>query len=456
MRDIVLVMLSSLSMSSRKSCVAVVGGGITGACAASELTKHFEKVMLFDQGRRGPGGRASHRSVSRESGQVLPDDDIAAHTTETFQFDHGCQFFRADSEEMSTGILEEWISKGWVAPWEGRLGCIGLPDDAPSLDFFGIPGREEKVYIGIGGMHMLPRKILESCKAQVHRGTRITSVRRQGDQWELRGTNGEAAYHDTKESIARQESDNVMGYADAVIFTDISSASDAWHRASAGIPDSLREQIPDKARIPLFACMVALSQPISGWVPFDGFTVAQGSNLWFAARSQSKPGFPRGGAECWTLVSTPAFAVQEISETTMRDPVSGEFRPQENEYLNSLPGPALFKAFLDAIKPHLPSDTALPDAIYLQAQRWGSGLPVPDELVATTKEIVGTRYCATLKSSLVFDRTNEAPLQDFVADDQLQLYYAGDFCSSMNPGFEAAALSGIHVAQYIAKSSSLP
>ena len=91
--------------------VAVVGAGITGAVAASELAKLASQssairsdnrgianneafaisnstndsgrpqdrtdnlqVVVFDQGRRGPGGRASHRSVSTSTGQVLSDD----------------------------------------------------------------------------------------------------------------------------------------------------------------------------------------------------------------------------------------------------------------------------------------------------------------------------------------------------------------------------------------------
>ena len=447
-------LLSLLSMSSRKSCVAVVGGGITGACAASELVKHFEQVLLFDQGRRGPGGRASHRSVRRDSGEVLQDDIIEEHSSlgEAFHFDHGCQFFRADSEEMSSSILQEWLSKGWVAPWDARLGCIKLPGDIPAVDFFGVPGLAENVYVGVGGMHMLPRKIIQSSGAQVHRGTRVTSVRKKGDRWELRGVTGDAAYHDTTESTALEELDHVLAEADAVVFTDISSASDSWHRASAGIPAALREQIPNKARVPLFSCMVALSDPVSAWVPFDGFTVGKESNLWFAARSQSKPGFPQGGTECWTLVSTPAFAVQQISETTMRDPVTGAFRPQENSYLNSVPGPTLFRAFLEAIQQYLPAGTRLPSAVFLQAQRWGSGLPVPDFLVSSSEVIVGTKYCSELKSSLIFNARDEISL-DFVADDQLRLYYAGDFCSNNNPGFESAALSGVHVAQHLGKPS---
>ena len=44
--------------------VAIIGGGFSGATAAAELGSNprFE-VVVYDQGRRGPGGRASHRRV---------------------------------------------------------------------------------------------------------------------------------------------------------------------------------------------------------------------------------------------------------------------------------------------------------------------------------------------------------------------------------------------------------
>jgi predicted NAD/FAD-dependent oxidoreductase len=194
--------------------------------------------------------------------------------------------------------------------------------------------------------------------------------------------------------------------------------------------------------------MVALSHPIGDQLPFDGFSGADSPALWFASRSQSKPGFPVGKAECWTLISTPSFAVEQILETTMRDPVTGSFRPQENSYLNSVPGPALFKAFLELVEPHL-KGSSLPDPIYLQAQRWGSGLPAPDLIANDIEEICGTQYAGKLQSSLVYPRPSEHKEPDFIADDELRLYYAGDFCSHRNPGFEAAAISGLDVAKHI-------
>jgi predicted NAD/FAD-dependent oxidoreductase len=441
---------------SRRSSIAIVGGGITGSCAAAELSNHFENVLVFDQGRRGPGGRASHRSVKAADGTVLPDDDILGQTdTETFQFDHGCQFFRADSVEMQTELLPRWRSQGWAAPWQARLGCLGKDDSTEEVDFFGIPSRTENVYLGVGGMHQLPRKILESSGASLHRGTRVSSVRRNDQgRWDLYGLAGDAAYHDTKASEADKVAEQIIATADAVIFTDISSSSESWHRASAGIPDSLCQQIPEKARLPLFSCMVALSHPIGHKLSFDGFTVAESPELWFAARSQSKPGVPQCNAECWTLISTPSFALDQISATTMRDPITGAFRPQENSYLNSVPGPALFAAFLRTIEPHL-KGSALPEAVYLQAQRWGSGLPAPDSIAGDIQEICGTRYAGKLKSSLVYPPDSQQKAADYVFDDEIRLYYAGDFCSYRNPGFEAAALSGLDVAKHIV-ASTLP
>ncbi len=69
--------------------IAVIGGGITGAVAASRISESLSNVSveLFDQGRRGPGGRASHRRV--HDGKVLPDDLPVSSCC--YEFDHGCQ-----------------------------------------------------------------------------------------------------------------------------------------------------------------------------------------------------------------------------------------------------------------------------------------------------------------------------------------------------------------------------
>ncbi len=180
-------------------------------------------------------------------------------------------------------------------------------------------------------------------------------------------------------------------------------------------------------------------------IPLDAFVDASPSSpLWFAACSQSKPGFTSDGPECWTLISTPSYALQEISQTSMRDKKTGAFKTQENDYLNTVPGPTLYKAFLQSIGSCL---TEQPTVVYMQAQRWGSGLPVAEESCDDIHHIVGDRFAAKLNKPLVHEVTDSG--RDFVADDDLRLYYAGDFCSNRCPGFEAAALSGFHVAAHI-------
>lgn len=454
--------------------IAIVGGGITGCVAASELSKYFQNVILFDQGRRGPGGRASHRSVHASDGTISMKETVDEDVL-TYEFDHGCQFFRADSEEMKR-LVSIWLDHGLVSAWNGRFGVlasnfIAKTNKAPEADFFGIPSCSSPVYIGNGGMHQLPRGILQNCTENVlvQPGTRVSNIRKgKSNMWELYGISGTAAFHDTKDN----EEEDLLACVDAVLFTDISSSFESWHRASAGIPNTLREQLSDhlsnKVRIPLFSCMVALETPIRTSIPYDAFTIPDDANspLWFASCSQSKPNFFSTGntskaseKECWTLISTVEYAFQQIKLTPMRDAKTGEFLVQENDYLNTTPGPDLFNAFRDAIEEYW-TKTANTDnerisikPVYLQAQRWGSGIPVDETLAIDVEEVLGTKYATGLKQSLVYqDATSSSSVQDFVANDELRLYYAGDFCSNRNPGFEAAALSGKHAACHIIAS----
>jgi hypothetical protein len=106
--------------------VAIIGGGITGSCAASMLTsfnniksngskqseqhKHIEPMLsnlfgqqqdgqitssdddirinvdLFDQGRSGVGGRTSHRRR-----KIQNNDGTDEHQHQALRWDHGCQ-----------------------------------------------------------------------------------------------------------------------------------------------------------------------------------------------------------------------------------------------------------------------------------------------------------------------------------------------------------------------------
>lgn len=444
--------------------IAIVGGGITAACAASRLSNlaPAAKITLFDQGRRGPGGRASHRAVVEANGDhtVLPDDPPIPSAA--LEFDHGCQFFRADTDEMKE-LAAAWCAAGYCQVWDGKFGSAG---EGAVADFFGLPSNEAPVYAGVGGMHLLPRRLLNAChpeRVHVRRGVRVAGMDREADgSWALLGVSGAAAFHDTADGVAQQAAREVLGLFDMVVLTDVSSSFGGWHRASAGVPEAFAARVRDRVRVPMFSAMVAFAAPLG--LPLDGITFGgDGGGVWFAARTQSKPGLDAGGdgAECWTLISTPRFATEEIRAEPMQDAKTGAFKPQEDAYLNNGPAPALLAAFLRHTSPMRPAAAAEPKVLYLQGQRWGSALPAPVSVGGRdakgrgehTVELMGVEYESTTPP-LVFSRPPPAAgaedAADFLADDALGLYYAGDFTSRRAPGFEAAALAGHAAAEHIA------
>ena len=123
--------LSMMSTASDPKCysIAIIGGGITGAVAAQTLVSNKSDINIhvdiYDQGRRGVGGRTSSRTF--ENDKLL------------MRWDHGCQFFRADTDQFKD-IVKEWIENDFVREWKGQF-ISAIPDTGnnTSIDFFGLP-----------------------------------------------------------------------------------------------------------------------------------------------------------------------------------------------------------------------------------------------------------------------------------------------------------------------------
>ena len=110
----------------------------------------------------------------------------------------------------------------------------------------------------------------------------------------------------------------------------------------------------------------------------------------------------------------------------------------------------------------MPAHSVQDLVVYLQGQRWGSAIPAPSGVGGrdslgrggSTVRLMNVDY-ESATPDLVYQRpqatvTGERLQPDFLFDDLLGLYYAGDFTSHRSPGFEAACLSGIDVAEHIA------
>lgn len=158
------------------------------------------------------------------------------------------------------------------------------------------------VYQGVGGMHAVASGLLRAASShrndievQVKVGSRVASIERvasgvQGGRWQLLGTSGEAAFHDSKEALAAQAlyvpcSDLLF---DALLVTDASASFEGWHRASAGLPEiakSVCDKVRQRVRVPLFTALIAFESAVP--VDLDGITF-EDKTIWFAARSASK------------------------------------------------------------------------------------------------------------------------------------------------------------------------
>mmetsp|Transcript_28349 Transcript_28349/g.27168 ORF Transcript_28349/g.27168 Transcript_28349/m.27168 type:complete len:500 (-) Transcript_28349:66-1565(-) len=481
--------------------IAIIGGGVTGTSTANKLMslcKNNElEVVIFDQGGRGPGGRASHRRVNKKDDRVCS-DDIPLTSTEAeefYQFDHGCQFFCSSHEKF----------KEKVTDWEKKEGNESVQyinttiKDIKEKDFFGILSGNE-CYTGVGGMHVISRYEATTAVtkgAVLKSGVRVSKILPTEDKWELMGLGGVAALHDSPEDVASRAFHHSLGIFDMVIVTDASCSFDGWHRASSGIADikpEFSKFIKSRARVPLFTTMVVFEKSLDLNLDSIVFNLknmdSESTNskntdfkniggLWFAAKNSSKSGFISNNFECWTLVSTPEFAVKEISMTTMQDKainVSGiktnVFKPQENKYLNNGPALDLVLTFLNEIKKvkkniqdiknetdnNNENENENPEIKYLQGQRWGSALPGS----FLQKEQLNQDFESDLIYANIEGCVYEKKLPDlnvnsngfnekknYLYDDKLKLFYGGDFCSTRIPGVEAAVLSGLDLADHV-------
>ena len=421
---------------------------MTGAAASRCLSKCSNiQIDIFDQGRRGVGGRTSSRRYDIRDG-----NDEAA----TVRFDHGCQFFRADTERFKK-LVYGWIEKGYVSEWNGDFRSSIKQEH----EFFGLPSTPP-FYVAVDGMQSLSKNILidasASADVRIHPGVRVAQLDRDvaTKKWRLIGTSGEAAYHDTAEKLQLDCQRNVIGEEsgyDAVILTDISSSFRGWHRASAGVPDLFSKAVRDKvgARVPLLTAMIAFDSATS--IPFDAASFDH-PVVWFAVKTSSKPQM-KTDKECWSIVSTASYACEKIEETPMQDQKTGAFIPQSPDYLTTVPGPELLAAFEEIVcdKTGILGDNALcklPTHVFMDAQRWGSALPCHRHLrheSSTRKVLSGVPYDSGLHP-LAPTRIEEDS-KSFLADDDLALYQAGDMMSNHTPGLEGACLSGMDAAEHL-------
>ncbi len=93
--------------------IGIVGAGLAGLSAGTELAKAGHTVTMFDKGR-GPGGRMATRRAQTDAGEA--------------QFDHGAQYFTVRDAQFAAQV-EQWAAAGHAALWPaaGDGAWVGTP-----------------------------------------------------------------------------------------------------------------------------------------------------------------------------------------------------------------------------------------------------------------------------------------------------------------------------------------
>jgi len=242
---------------SQASKVAIIGAGMSGLSAASQLQQVGLQVTLFDKSR-GSGGRMSSKR------------------TDAGAFDMGTQYFTA-RDPAFVAAVDTWVESGWVANWQPRLFRYDEQGLRSSAD-------NQQRFVGSPRMTALSRGLLADLP--LHSSTRIEQLQRQDGRWLLLDSQG--AQHGPFDQV--------------IVAVPPAQAVPLLHSAEAlALPAAQVEMEPG------WAVAVSFSEPVN--LPLDAVFVRCGPLDWIA-RDASKPG--RASVENWVLQSTPAWAAANL------------------------------------------------------------------------------------------------------------------------------------------------
>lgn len=128
--------------------VAIVGGGISGLVCAARLSQlGITNSVVFDTGKRGPGGRCSSRYININGKLQV--------------FDHAVQFFTV-SDQRFAKIVSFLHGKKAVKVWPGKIVHLKMgkqPEEMKTLQMF----------IGTRGMQTVPECLSSLVHVEGHK-----------------------------------------------------------------------------------------------------------------------------------------------------------------------------------------------------------------------------------------------------------------------------------------------
>jgi len=240
--------------------IGIIGAGITGLTCARELNASGFDVEVFEKSR-GLGGRTSTR-----------------RTDSGLRFDHGAQFYTADDPRFQT-MTTEWLSRGVVAEWTGRVVDIDgakIVDASPQVRYVGVPSMSAMaVDLGTG--------------LRVRTGTQVIGIKRTSSGWTI-----------------ETEVQEIAGPFDTLVIT-----LPAPQAAGLLATHPFAEVASSVQMTACWAVMVAFESRVDA--PWDGAFI-KGSPLAWVARNSSKPG-RESKTDCWVLHASPEWTALNLENS---------------------------------------------------------------------------------------------------------------------------------------------
>jgi predicted NAD/FAD-dependent oxidoreductase len=144
--------------------IAVIGAGLSGLTAANILNTHAN-VTIFDKAK-GPSGR------------------LATRRAESYNFDHGCQFFIAKSGTFKE-FLAPMLRQGVIKPWNATFVEIENRQITKSRQW----DAQTPHYVGSPSMNAVGKFLSQGLSLIL--GTAVTAMEKTPKGWVLKGEIGQ-------------------------------------------------------------------------------------------------------------------------------------------------------------------------------------------------------------------------------------------------------------------------
>jgi predicted NAD/FAD-dependent oxidoreductase len=420
--------------------VAIVGGGVAGLVCARELASLGIRSVVFDTGERGPGGRLATRTTADGSFFAGAAVEAGAATAPPLAFDHAAQFFTADETSEFAALARSWVRRGWVKEWSPdrvvRLNNgAGGGETAAVATSPALPQPPYYVPATAGGFRALARSLADDADAtglvELRCGAWVSSVTADAERGKWRvavrkassgGGGGQKANSKNNARSNPPPCADPSGAEDPLLFDAVVIAHNGKcaNRLAAPMGSPLVAQ--QLMRLRLSAAWVAmLAFERSLGLKFEGAFVDGSGELAWAGNNTKKLGLAAtsGGGdkadqqqqlECWTLVSTDAYAQRrKVPQERIPADVARAVASELAEALSRAAG--------------LPSGLP-PLAAPPRVQLWGAALPL------------------------------NSPGVPAVLDPAARVGICGDWL--LGAGVQAAAVSGLELARRLAALRGVP